>query len=349
MADKREYKQLSNNNKKVEIIDDDDNSMVVSKPDDDNKVVNLQQDKYPEIDFSDISLESLKYSDEFRVIRASASQVVLGLESMANRIGEGDTEYRKSLYPALKKIVNDLVVEYKTKLLTTTSDLQKQVFGANLNGVRNNGSLNFTVTTSGVKPNLMYKYAQFGQLLRVLVQRLKFIATRDPARVARYRDNEDERNEFTNLQKLTNDFLVFLDNLKNKWNTTVQEAREVGGINVDEQPLDRSKKFVRKNEDDVGNDKSWNVVSNSKYSKSENPMDKGEERFSRNGFAGRGRDGFAGRGRDGFAGRGSGGFAGRGGGGFAGRGGGGFAGRGGGGFAGRGRGTDFNKDNRQPQ
>lgn len=287
MADQRENKKHLN--KREEMIDNDD------------KVVNDQYDKYPETDFSDISLESLKYSDEYRVIRASASQVVLGLQSMANRIGEGDTEYRKSLYPALKKIVSDLVSEYKTKLLTTTSDLQKQVFGANLNGVRNNGSLNFTVTTSGVKPNLMYKYAQFGQLLRVLVQRLKFIATRDPTRVARYRDNEDERNEFTNLQKITNEFLVYLDNLKNTWNTTVQEAREAGGINVEEQQVDRSRKFVRK--DDVEHDNSWNVVSKDKrYPKSDFSSTRGQYSGSRGGFS---RGGFAGRGRGGFTGRGT--------------------------------------------
>jgi len=287
MSDQRENKKHLN--KREEMIDNDD------------KVVNDQHDKYPETDFSDISLESLKYSDEYRVIRASASQVVLGLQSMANRIGEGDTEYRKSLYPALKKIVSDLVSEYKSKLLTTTSDLQKQVFGANLNGVRNNGSLNFTVTTSGVKPNLMYKYAQFGQLLRVLVQRLKFIATRDPTRVARYRDNEDERNEFTNLQKLTNEFLVYLDNLKNTWNTTVQEAREAGGINVEEQQVDRSRKFVRK--DDVEHDNSWNVVSNDKrYPKSDFSSTRGQYSGSRGGFS---RGGFAGRGRGGFTGRGT--------------------------------------------
>jgi hypothetical protein len=288
MADQKENKQHLNKREKMIDIDD--------------KVGNEQHDKYPETDFSDISLESLKYSDEFRVIRASASQVVLGLQSMANRIGEGDTEYRKSLYPALKKIVNDLVSEYKTKLLTTTSDLQKQVFGANLNGVRNNGSLNFTVTTSGVKPNLMYKYAQFGQLLRVLVQRLKFIATRDPTRVARYRDNEDERNEFTNLQKLTNDFLVYLDNLKNTWNTTVQEAREAGGINVEEQQVDRSRKFVKK--DDVDHENPWNVVSNDKrYHNSNFSSTRGQYSGSRGGFSGRGRGGFAGRGRGGFTGR----------------------------------------------
>jgi hypothetical protein len=320
MTDQRENKQQLN--KREEMIDIDD------------KIADDQHDKYPETDFTDISLESLNYSDEFRVIRASASQVVLGLQSMANRIGEGDTEYRKSLYPALKKIVSDLVLEYKTKLLTTTSDLQKQVFGANLNGIRNNGSLNFTVTTSGVKPNLMYKYAQFGQLLRVLVQRLKFIATRDPTRVARYRDNEDEKNEFTNLQKLTNEFLIYLDNLKNTWNTTVQEAREAGGINVEEQQVDRSKKFVRK--DDVEHDNSWNVVSKSRYPRSENPMNRDQNTFSRGGFAGRGRggeSGFAERGRFTERGRGSG-----------------FAGRGrGSGFAGRGRETEFNKDNRQNQ
>ena len=179
------------------------------------------------VSFSDVSLTQLKtfFSDTYKVSKGSASQVVLGFQAMSERLQEPSNEYQQVLYPKLKELCLRLSTKYVDTFLTTFgSDVERQVFGANLNGNRNNGSL-YRSIPSGVNRNLTYNYAQFGQLTRVLTSRLRFIAQREASSVQRYRDSVDEGTTYETLRTRVNTFLSFLDELTTEWNTLVSDTR----------------------------------------------------------------------------------------------------------------------------
>ena len=184
-------------------------------------------DSQTPVSFSDVSLTTLKssFNDTYKVSKGSASQVVLGFQSMKDRLQEPTNEYQQTLYPKLKDLSDRLSAKYVETFLTSFgSDVERQVFGANLNGNRNNGSL-YRAIPSGVNRNLTYNYAQFGQLMRVLTSRLRFIAQRDSSAVQRYRDSAEENAAYQKLQTSTNSFMTFLTELSNEWNTLVNDTR----------------------------------------------------------------------------------------------------------------------------
>jgi hypothetical protein len=158
-----------------------------------NAPTNAESSTTP-VSFDDVSLETLRksFNDTYKVSKGSASQVVLGFQSMSERLQEPTNEYQQVLYPQLKKLCSDLYSKYSETFLTSfTNDTERQVFGANLNGNRNTGSL-YRSIPSGVNKNLSYNYAQFGQLVRVITSRLRFITQRDPNNVQRYKNSTDE-------------------------------------------------------------------------------------------------------------------------------------------------------------
>jgi hypothetical protein len=179
------------------------------------------------VSFSDVSLDTLRssFNDTYKVSKGSASQLVLGFQSMRNRLQEPTNEYQQTLYPKLKDLCERLSTRYSETFLTTfSSDVERQVFGANLNGNRNNGSL-YRSIPSGVNRNLTYNYAQFGQLMRVLTNRLRFVVQRDPSSVQRYKESADELSAYQKLQSSVNTFMTFLTDLSNEWNQLVTETR----------------------------------------------------------------------------------------------------------------------------
>jgi hypothetical protein len=79
---------------------------------------------------------------------------------MTNRLQEPSNEYQQTLYPKLKELCNTLYESYSSKFLTSfENNTERQVFGANLNGNKNNGSL-YRSIPSGVNKNLTYKKAR---------------------------------------------------------------------------------------------------------------------------------------------------------------------------------------------
>lgn len=179
------------------------------------------------VSFADVSITTLRssFNDTYKVSKGSASQVVLGFQSMSERLQEPTNEYQQTLYPKLKELCTRLSTKYVETFLTTfASDVERQVFGANLNGNRNNGSL-YRSIPSGVNRNLTYNYAQFGQLMRVLTSRLRFIAQRDPSSVQRYKDSAEETSAYQKLQTNVNTFLTFISELLAEWNSLVSETR----------------------------------------------------------------------------------------------------------------------------
>ena len=179
------------------------------------------------VSFENVSLEFLKssFNDTYKVSKGSASQLVLGFEAMRNRLQEPTNEYQQTLYPKLKELCDRVYAKYSETFLTTfENDVERQVFGANLNGNRNNGSL-YRSSPSGVNRNLTYNYAQFGQLMRVLTNRLRFVVQRDPTSVQRYSENASELSAYQKLQSTTNTFMTFLTDLSNEWNQLVSDTR----------------------------------------------------------------------------------------------------------------------------
>jgi hypothetical protein len=181
-----------------------------------------------QVSFADVSLSTLKqhFKNTYKVSKGSASQVVLGFSEMSERLGTvTENEYQQNLYPKLKEFCTNLVTKYSDTFLTAfTSDVEKQVFGANLNGNRNTGSL-YKSIPSGVNRNLTYNYAQFKQLVRVLTGRLRFVVQRDPNSVQRYKENQDEFTAYQKLQESCKSYLTYLDTVTNEWNTVVSELR----------------------------------------------------------------------------------------------------------------------------
>lgn len=186
----------------------------------------------PTTNFDSISLEHLEqtFNETYKVSKGSASQVVLGFKHMVSRLQNPSNEYQQTLYPTLKQFCERVVSSFESTFLSNrTSSVERQVFGANLNGNRNNGSL-YRSIPSGVNRNLTYNYAQFGQLLRVLTGRLQFVVNRDASKVQRYNDNQEERTAYQTLQTVTTGYLQTLTQLGTEWNTLVTSTRQQFGV-----------------------------------------------------------------------------------------------------------------------
>ena len=206
------------------------------------------------VSFDDISLDRLSFNDIFRVTRGSASQVVLGLRNMLQKLTTPENDYQKSIYPQLTTSINTLVDNYVNTFLNVTDVFDKQVFGANLNGFRNDGSL-YRSVNSGINRSLTYGYSQFGQLVRVLVNRLKFIVKRDPKSVERYKTSENEMVSYQSLQQAAEKYLNVVTEVTDNWSKTVEEARNTHGVNRD----NRDQQYQQNN----SNQNTWTTVQRS--------------------------------------------------------------------------------------
>jgi hypothetical protein len=204
--------------------------------------VSTNDDSRTPVSFDDVTLETLEknFNDTYKVSKGSASQVVLGFKSMANRLQDPQNEYQQELYPHLKQMCMDVYDKYCQTFLTQfESDAERQVYGANLNGNRNTGSL-YRSIPSGVNRNLTYNYAQFGQLLRVLSGRLRFVVNRDADSVQRYKESHDEFVAYQHLQKVSTEFLQYLENVSSQWDTFVKDTRTKYSVEERPQRTERS-------------------------------------------------------------------------------------------------------------
>jgi hypothetical protein len=181
------------------------------------------------VSFDDVSLDHLAFNESFRVTRGAASQVVLGLRNMLTKLSTPTNEYQKSIYPQLSKLTQEIVDRYTTSFLQVTDTVQRQVTGANLNGHRNDGSL-YRSVNSGINRSLTYGYAQFGQLLKVLTSRLRFITNRDAQTVQRYKENTEEATAYGLLQSQSTEFLTYLTTVNDEWTKVVDVARSEHNI-----------------------------------------------------------------------------------------------------------------------
>ena len=196
------------------------------------------------INFNDVSLETLQksFNDTYKVSKGSASQIVIGFKLMASRLLGPQNEYQQELYPQLKQMCTSIFDKYNEMfLMNFQGNVDRQVYGANLNGNRNSGSL-YRSIPSGVNRNLTYNYAQFGQLVRVLSGRLRFIVNRDVGSVQRYKDSLDEASSYQTLQTKSNEFLKYLDTVSSNWDTFVKATRVKYSV---EEPKERQERQER--------------------------------------------------------------------------------------------------------
>jgi len=195
------------------------------------------------VSFENIDPQEFEFSLKYQCAKSTAGQVVQGFSHLAKYLNglseydgkkkEATNKFQEYLYPNMAKLSEELVAEYISKFVTDVTDaLQKQVFGANLNGVKNDGQLNKFIPCKGINNKfLRYEYAQFGQLLNLLHYRLTFISMRDSMSIKRYVENPEELKHFELLKQRTREFC---DSIKNsttsyfsKWENIVNEARKV--------------------------------------------------------------------------------------------------------------------------
>lgn len=197
------------------------------------------------VSFEDIDPTKMTFSTTFKCARSTAGQVVQGFHHLRMQLeGEGTyasekkvptNDYQKSLYPGMSKLAGQIVEKFNEKFVTGVTDpLQRQVFGANLNGSRNNGQLNKFIPCKQVDRFLRYKFAQFGQLLNLLNYRLMFIANRDPQYIKRYKENPEEHKHFETLRGLCREFCDYLKkdetSVSGLWAECIVEARKLGNV-----------------------------------------------------------------------------------------------------------------------
>ena len=181
------------------------------------------------VSFENISLDHLGFNETYRVTRGAASQVVLGLRHMLTKLATPTNDYQRTLYPRLSELTQQVVDRYVSTFLGVTEAVSRQVYGANLNGPRNDGSLYHSVN-SGINRSLTYGYAQFGQLMKVLTNRLRFITKRTVESVERYRTSQAEGAAYTALQGQCNEFLTYLSTVNEDWTRVVESARQQHNI-----------------------------------------------------------------------------------------------------------------------
>jgi hypothetical protein len=205
----------------------------------------VKQTTRPEVSWENINFDALNFSDEYSVCLGATGQLVRALRYLYEQLEDtkkATNKYQETLYPGLVELAKEIVSEYTLTFTNdVVDDLQKQVFGANLNGARNTGTLRHPVSTKGVKRGLHYKFAEFGQLLKVLTQRLEYIASRDVDGADRYKTDLDQRAHFLDLQSRAKLFLEYLNgsdtnetqsSVASRWSAVVSAARATGEFNT---------------------------------------------------------------------------------------------------------------------
>jgi hypothetical protein len=198
------------------------------------------------VEFTSIDPSTMKFSEEFRCARSTAGQVVLGLKFLESSVlsQEPSNNYQTELYPLIVKLADEVCEKYMQSFVHgTTDDVKLQVFGANLNGRFNDGRLKHNIVCKNTKIHDKYKYAQLGQLLSLLYDRLLFISRRDVTKILRYVANVEERIHFETLQNLCTEFCNYLRNDENsvmtRWTSFVNTMRQNNNIQPKQQTPER--------------------------------------------------------------------------------------------------------------
>lgn len=195
------------------------------------------------VSFDCIDPKVMQYSPLYKCGKSTAGQIILGLHHLAMHIdGKDDydnnkkeisNDYQRVLYPKMAIIATKVVDTYIKYFVNDITDpIKKQVFGTNLNGKKNDGQLKSLIMYNGVDKNIRYKFAQFKQLLTLLLYRLNWISNKDSNNLLKkYEKNTDEINALNDLKLKTKAFSVFVkDEILVEWSKIVNETRKECGV-----------------------------------------------------------------------------------------------------------------------
>lgn len=188
-----------------------------------------EQERHP-VDFSRIDPNYLDYEETYRCSQGAIGQIIRAMDEETEKEKALENDFQKILYPGIDEVYTDIVDEYmqifSEPFDPTSSDIKRQVFGANLNGSQNNGKLRGSISKQRIRFTT-YQHVTAGDLIELLKSRCEFIYTRDPMGVTRYQVNEAERTEFCQLQELCKQFYDYLSTVSEpRWKEVVEEARK---------------------------------------------------------------------------------------------------------------------------
>lgn len=188
-----------------------------------------------------LSLETVNYNDNYKMLYGSLTQLVRGFSEMRNRLENQEQDaYKQVLYPVMKDLVDEVVTEY-SKLLVSNNNIENEVKSFQLNGY--NGAVCKTSFKApfvkNVNPNLVYKYANFGDYLKVMKQRCNYF--KKTSVPVKYINNTEYTKVFNNLCASLDHFSNTLDNVESRFFACVALARDIAGVTVKEtKPVKRS-------------------------------------------------------------------------------------------------------------
>jgi hypothetical protein len=187
-----------------------------------------------------LNLENVPYNTNHSLIAGSLGQLMKSIQDLSSRISSDKEtdDYKKALYPKLRNISTGLLDQF-FPLLKANNSKEEGVRKFNIIGYNGmvkkvRGRFPFVAR---LRPNTTYKYANFGDLMKVVKQRCEYLTTREVPQ--RYIDDHEEGQAFTKLRGEVATFLNYLNNTVDKqWSDAVTSARTAGGQLV-QQNLER--------------------------------------------------------------------------------------------------------------
>jgi len=154
---------------------------------------------------------SLPFSMNYCWGKSTVGQIMRGLAQIKENVIAGQPN---DMTPHIVYVIDSLMMAYNHEFLDVAqTPLQKQVFGANLNGRYNNGQLYkyiFPRTNRRQRSGTRYNNTKIIHLLQLLKYRVRYIVNRDASQIKRYQENPDELREFQLLQQKANQFMKIL-------------------------------------------------------------------------------------------------------------------------------------------
>jgi exonuclease VII small subunit len=176
------------------------------------------------VNYDDISLDSIPYNRSFMRNRGTLSQIVISLMDMKQRLSEPMNEYQKGLYPQIQDLCDQIVQNYN-QLLHTIDPMDHRVFGFYLNGPRNDGKRKPTNTSHELKS---YGVSEFKETIKSLNDRLRHIKN-DCMKKNEIQESDSE--VYVRIIKFCDQFHHVLVDKLNQWDAFIIQFRETNGKN----------------------------------------------------------------------------------------------------------------------
>ena len=174
-----------------------------------------------------VALDELtfNYQNTYRLSTATLGQIILGLQKTLDRIKDPENEYQKVLYPKLQSLIPPVVSTFKNSLVYD-SEKDRSVRFYNVGG-----KLPVEIKAD-YHNNIRLGTGNCGPFLDAALQRANYIATRE-APPKKFVDDEEYKEKFAKLKEEMTEFHKLLEESKKAFEDTINEARKVQGVNMD--------------------------------------------------------------------------------------------------------------------